>query len=269
MNYRQPTAFVPHGGGPWPVLPLAPMTAQETSALKSYMQGIAQIPKEVPKTILVVSAHWEETEVTVNTNPSPELLFDYYGFAKEAYELQWPAMANEAQAATVLAALRNGNIPVAENTDRGLDHGVFIPLMLAYPTPCIPIVQISLKSNLDPSDHLEIGKALAPLRDQGVFIIGSGNSYHNLSKFFNADAAALSDANAFDSWLTEALAQDHKSRWRLLKEWQNAPAARRCHPREEHLLPLHVVVGAAGIDPCHTTWRGTSNGLVNQGVHFT
>lgn len=264
---RTPTAFIPHGGGPWPVLALDALRQDETEALASYMRSIGDVAPR-PRALLVVSAHWEEEVVTVNAGSSPSMLYDYGGFPPEAYQLQWPAPGSPEVAAEVAELLRGAGIEVAENRDRGFDHGTFIPLMLAYPDADVPTVQLSLQRRLDPGEHLAIGRALAPLRDRGIYILGSGNSFHNLRALFSADASYRESGRAFDAWLNETVAMGPEDRDARLIEWHTAPHAHDCHPREEHLIPLMVVAGAAGDDRGAVQWSGTINGLPISAHHF-
>lgn len=261
---RMPTAFVPHGGGPWPVLPLRGSDPTETRALADYMRSIGQVPR--PRALLVVSAHWEARTVTVNTNPSPGMLYDYGGFPKQAYALRWPAPGAPDVAEEVRELLASAGIDTRTNATRGYDHGTFIPLMLAFPEADIPVVQLSLKQGLDPAQHLAIGRALAPLRDRGVYILGSGNSFHNLRAFFGRDPRAVLAADRFDAWLAEAVASPDRDE--RLARWLEAPDARFCHPREEHLIPLMVVAGAAGEDAGRVEWTGTTFGKRVSAHHF-
>jgi len=195
-----------------------------------------------PKAILLISGHWETQRPTLNIAANPPLLFDYYGFPEHTYRLTYPAPGAPWLADRVKGLLESAGMPVDTDASRGWDHGVFIPLMLIYPDADVPILQLSLQENLDPADHLAMGRALAPLRDEGVLIIGSGMSYHNLRRFF--DASGASEAEQFDDWLTTA-ALDPATRDEALANWSKAPFARACHPREEHLIPMMVAAGAA------------------------
>ena len=259
-----PTAFIPHGGGPWPVLPLSMMPGDETRALGDYMRSIAAAPIQVgagrPRALLVVSAHWEARTLTVNSGPAPGMLYDYGGFPEAAYQLQWPAPGDPELASEVRALLAKAGHATNEDRRRGYDHGTFIPLMLAYPEADVPVVQLSLRAGLDPAEHLAIGAALAPLRAQGVYILGSGNSFHNLRALFGPTPRMLGAAEDFDAWLTEVITAPADERERRLARWLEAPAARDVHPREEHLLPLMVAAGAAGDQRGVVSWTGTMSG---------
>ncbi len=242
---RMPTLYLPHGGGPCFFMDWTMGPADTWHRMADWLRGIGATLPAAPKALLVISAHWEEALPTVTTAAQPSLLYDYYGFPEHTYQLTWPAPGAPDVAARVRALLGAAGIDSAEDGARGLDHGVFIPLKLSFPEAHIPTLQLSLARGLDPALHLRIGRALAPLRDEGVFIIGSGMSYHNMRGFNRADSRAHSVA--FDDWLVASLAgPDAHAR---LTAWGTAPAARETHPREEHLLPLMVVAGAAGDEP--------------------
>lgn len=262
---RMPVVFLPHGGGPWPFVPLPFGTQQEYDELATYLRELRNLPPTKPKALLVVSAHWEEAVPTVMTHASPPMLYDYYGFPPESYEIRWPAPGDPALAARVRDLLGRAGLPTAEDPWRGFDHGTFVPLKLTYPAAEIPTVQLSLQRGLDPQTHLAIGKALSPLREEGVFIVGSGMSYHNL-RAFTPRAAPV--AETFDAWLREAATAAPAERDRLLLDWERAPMARLAHPREEHLLPLLVVAGAAGEDRGRLAYNGTFAGLRLSAYHF-
>ncbi len=242
---RVPTTYIPHGGGPWPFVELGFGEPAAFARLAAYLRGL---PSSAPgaTALLVISAHWEEAVPTVTTAEHPPLVFDYYGFPPAAYELTWPVPGSPSLAERTRALLGAAGIESASSARRGLDHGTFVPLKLTYPEADIPVVQLSLKSGLDPEEHLAIGRALHPLRDEGVFIVGSGMSYHNMRGFGRGGALAAS--SAFDGWLKETVQLPRDARDARLARWTEAPAAREVHPREEHLLPLMVVAGAAGAD---------------------
>ncbi|HKO53900.1 MAG TPA: class III extradiol ring-cleavage dioxygenase, partial [Polyangiaceae bacterium] len=195
---RLPVVFLPHGGGPWPFVELGIGSKAEQAELASYLRSVASVPKSPPRAVLVISAHWEEELPTVTSNAKPPLLFDYYGFPPESYEITWPAPGEPALARRVRELLAGAGFESAENSERGFDHGTFVPLKLAYPEANVPTVQLSLKRGLDPNEHLALGRALAPLRDEGVFIVGSGMTFHNLRAF---GPQSSKTAEAFDGWL--------------------------------------------------------------------
>lgn len=263
---RMPVVFVPHGGGPWPFVDLG-MDPEGYADLAAYLRAVRDVPPVRPTAVLVISAHWEEAVPTVQTAAHPPLLFDYYGFPPESYRLTWPAPGSPALAARVRALLGAAGFATGEDPARGYDHGTFVPLKLTWPEADLPVVQLSLVRGLDPAVHLALGRALAPLRDEGVFIVGSGMSFHNLRIFFDRRAAAPV-AQAFDTWLGAAATAPPAERDRRLAAWTEAPAARQSHPREEHLLPLMVVAGAAGEDPGRVAWNGTVMGLRLSAIHY-
>lgn len=236
--------YLSHGGGPLPLL-----------GDKGH-QNMIRIIKEVtrtlakPSAILVISAHWEESQPTITSGASPALIYDYYGFPKEAYEIEYPASGSPELANKVFKLLGNAGIKATLDDQRGFDHGLFVPLKLMYPEANIPCVQLSLVNNLLSEDHIRIGKALADLRKDNVLVIGSGFSFHNLKAFFTPSTKEARTLNeSFEQWLIDTCSNSQlteEERERRLKNWDSAPAARYCHPREEHLLPLHVCYGIAG-----------------------
>lgn len=266
MTSRMPVAFVPHGGGPWPFVDIGFPNAEDFPDLAAYLTSIKALPKTPPRAILVISAHWEEAVATVMTSAAPPLFFDYYGFPAASYELTWPAPGDPALAARVRLLLGAAGFETAADAERGFDHGTFVPLKLTYPEADVPVVQLSLVAGLDPLLHLAMGRALAPLRDEGVFIVGSGMSFHNLRAF--RDPRSRPVAETFDAWLRDAATREPAERDRALARWADAPAARLAHPREEHLLPLHVIAGAAGDDRGVLAWDGTFAGLRLSAYHY-
>ena len=261
---RLPATFLPHGGGPWPFVDLG-VPAAEVRSLSDFLRGLLGSLPARPRAVLVVTAHWEATVPTVSSASAPGLLYDYYGFAPAAYNLSWPAPGAPDVAAEVLHALRAADLPAEADATRGFDHGTFVPMMLVLPQGELPVVQLSLMNPLDAEAHLALGRALAPLRDQGIWIVGSGMTFHNLRAFFDARSAA--PAAAFDAWLGRVMDADPDTRADALARWTDAPYARFVHPREEHLLPLHVVVGAGGDAPARLAWRGTYLGLPLSAFH--
>lgn len=238
---RMPTMFISHGGGPWPWI--KEQMPGDFGPLEDSLQAIPAELGVTPRAILAVSGHWEAPEFTVQTHARPPMLYDYGGFPEFTYHLDYPAPGSPEVAARVGDLLTAAGLPVQTDDQRGFDHGVFAPLFVAYPNADVPILQLSIKSGYDPATHLAAGRALAPLRDEGVLIVGSGLSFHNLRAFGAAGARASAE---FDRWLTPMLVDDvGAARSRRLLEWDRAPSARASHPSEDHLIPLMVAVGAA------------------------
>lgn len=250
-----PTLFVPHGGGPCFFLdPAGGPPEPMWQPMQAYLAGVLASLQERPKAILLISGHWEEREVTVNTGPRPPLLYDYYGFPEHTYRLRWDAPGAPAVAARAAALIRQAGFPVGENSARGWDHGVFVPMKVAVPEADIPLVQLSLRADLDPAAHIAIGRALAPLRDEGVLIVGSGMSFHNMRE---RGTRVTAQADVWDAALTQAVTDpDPSRRADRVAEWADLPLARYAHPREEHLLPLMVALGAGAEDIAACDYRG-------------
>ena len=235
--------FISHGGGPLPVL-----GDPGHREMVEHLGNIASVIKK-PSAIVVVSAHWEEPEVTVTAHPRPPLIYDYYGFPPESYSIEYPAPGSTALAEKLVAALEEHGMPARLDYERGFDHGLFIPLLLMYPGADVPCVQVSLLSTLDPEQHIRIGEAISKLARDNALVLGSGFSFHNLKVLLGADASAPDhDNEAFEAWLIDTCtsrAIDDSARTSRLINWASAPGARYCHPREEHLLPLHVCYGVS------------------------
>jgi aromatic ring-opening dioxygenase catalytic subunit (LigB family) len=261
-----PVIYLPHGGGPWPFVKLGLFDDREMEALREYLVELPGRIGATPKALLVISAHWEERVPTVMTAERPPMLYDYYGFPPESYTLTWPAPGLPELAARAQKLLGAAGLASAADARRGFDHGTFVPLKVAWPEATTPTVQLSLQAGLDPAQHLAIGRALAPLRDEGVLIVGSGMSYHNMRGFNQPSARAESEA--FDAWLRESATADPETRAQRLTNWTTAPSARQVHPREEHLLPLMVVAGAAGADRGRLTWSGEFGRVRISAFHF-
>jgi aromatic ring-opening dioxygenase catalytic subunit (LigB family) len=212
--------------------------------------SLSAMPRQVGgevRAVLMISAHWEEPAFTLTSNPRPPMIYDYGGFPDYTYHIHYDAPGDPALAARVKSLLDVAGLPARLDTERGFDHGAFTPLKVMYPNADVPVVQLSLKRGLDPATHLAMGRALMALRSEGVLIVGSGLSYHNLRQFFSP--AAFGPSREFDAWLNGALLGGSPAdRTKLLTGWESAPSARAAHPREEHLLPLMVAVGAAGDD---------------------
>lgn len=236
---RLPTYFISHGGGPWPYMP-------ETRARMQVLEAsLADIPRQLssrPSAVLVVSGHWEAPQFRVMGNPNPPMVYDYHGFPTHTYSVRYQAPGAPDVARRVQQLGLAAGIPIQLDQQQGYDHGSFAPMVVIYPDADVPVLQLSLKAGYDPAQHLAIGRALAPLREEGVLIIGSGLSYHNLRLM--GPAAQLPSAQ-FDQWLQQALMAPGPQRTAQLMDWQHAPAARVSHPSEDHLIPLMVAVGAA------------------------
>jgi aromatic ring-opening dioxygenase catalytic subunit (LigB family) len=240
-----PTYFVCHGGGPWPY-----MKREFGGAYDRLEAALAAIPRElgaVPSAVLCVSGHWEAPDFAVTASPHPPMLYDYYGFPEHTYRVRYAAPGSPELARRVQKLLVEAGIEAGLDPLRGYDHGTFVPLSVIYPSADVPVVQLSLKRGLDPGTHLAAGAALAPLREEGVLILGSGMSYHNLMRM---GPSARGPSREFDDWLAKTMLESPPAerRERLLG-WSAAPSARAAHPREEHLIPLMVAVGAAGDEP--------------------
>jgi len=243
MKQAPKSLFLSHGGGPMPLLGDAGHQ-EMVSCLKQIASSLSK-----PDALLVVSAHWEEEVPTITAGKSPSLIYDYYGFPEESYHLQYPCVGEPALAGEVCKLLGTAGIEASLDEARGFDHGVFVPLKIMYPDASIPCVQLSLVSNLDPSRHIGIGRALGSLSRNNVLVIGSGFSFHNLRAFFAPDTAESRELNhSFEEWLADTCCSSDYSeeeRAQTLVRWSEAYGARYCHPREEHLLPLHVCYGVA------------------------
>lgn len=246
----------PDGGPPDPMW----------QAMQTYLAGLIASLPERPRAILLISGHWEERDVTVHVGDGQPLLYDYHGFPEHTYRLRWdaPGAPDVARCAADLVA--GAGFAVREEASRGWDHGVFIPMKVALPDADIPLVQMSLRSDLDPADHIAIGRALAPLREEGVLIVGSGMSFHNLRA---RGPRVTPIAAEWDDALTAAVTDpDPAARADRVARWAELPHARFAHPREEHLLPLMVALGAGGQGPAVRDYRDTVLGWVVSGYRF-
>ena len=252
MQYpRQPTFFLSHGGGPWPWMDGDYRRAH--AQLEASLQALPATLPARPRAILMISGHWEADAFTVTTSPAPGMLYDYGGFPAHTYEVQYPAPGDPALAEHVVALIQAAGLPAARDAQRGFDHGAFCTLVPMYPEADVPVVQLSLMHGLDPAAHLALGRALAPLRDEGVLILGSGFSFHNLRLY---GPAGREPSAQFDAWLQAALASTDNRAASLLA-WERAPSARLAHPREEHQLPLMVAAGAAEGDTASCNYHET------------
>jgi len=234
--------FFSHGGGPLPIL--------GDASHKAMINFMTQLPAQLtkPEIILVISAHWEENAATLLGAQNPAMFYDYYGFPDKAYEITYPAPGSPEHANRIAGLLKKSNITARIDIQRGFDHGLFIPLKMMYPQADIPCLQLSLIRGLNPDAHVALGKALCALKNENILVIGSGFSFHNLRAFSWQGIGSPDPANdTFQNWLIEVctgLISQSEREQRLIK-WEQAPSARYCHPREEHLLPLHVCLGMA------------------------
>ena len=230
----------------------------------SYTAGWRRIGQEVgkPKAVLSISAHWFVPEVGVTIMTAPKTIHDFGGFPRELFQVQYPAPGDPALAQRVQALL--APLPVKRDASWGLDHGTWSVLAHVYPEADVPVVQLSINETRPAAFHFELGKRLAPLRDEGVLIVGSGMSWHNMAGFTPAYTAKSA---AFDAWLGEAM-RDPASREAAIRRWDHAPYAREAHPREEHLAPLFVAAGAATGEPGRVAFRDTVMDVVVSGFEF-
>ncbi len=236
--------YISHGGGPLPLLG----DPDHTDMVETLKTIAADIGK--PSAIVVVSAHWEMAIATITSGDFPEIIYDYSGFPPEAYDIQYPCRGEPALAQALHRSLLEHGIVAAKNDQRGFDHGLFVPLKIMYPDFDIPCVQLSLLYNLDAKAHLEMGRAFQSLQWENLLVIGSGFSFHNMREFFTSNDEQADEKNQiFQEWLEATVSNksmQESERQQRLVNWGQAPYARFCHPREEHLLPLMVCSGMAG-----------------------
>lgn len=232
MPSALPILFLSHG---------SPMHALQPGAVRAVWEGIARdLPR--PKAILISSAHWETDVPALTGTPKPETIHDFYGFPKPLYEIQYPAKGSPELASRSVSLLRKFGLEAKEDPIRGLDHGAWSPLLHMYPKADIPVVQVAVQTPLGPRHHVDLGRALAPLAQEGVLIIGSGHMTHNLRDRGNNGPAAY--ASEFQSWVKEKIdARDIDS---LVNYRELNPHGVRAHPTDEHFLPLFFALGAAG-----------------------
>lgn len=243
MNPRFPTLFLSHGGGPWPYID---GVRDQYAITETAFKAIPQSLPAKPKAVLVITGHWEERIFTVSSAEEPPMVYDYHGFPEHTYHIQYKAPGSPALATHVRELLQQAGIPCTENPQQGFDHGTFVPMSLMYPDADVPIVLLSMKESYDIDEHIAAGKALAPLRDEGILIIGSGLSYHNMRGFGQPGSMLVSVE--FEQYLHTAITSDEPERLEKLKQWEQAPKARAAHPQEDHLMPLMIAAGAAGAD---------------------
>ncbi|MGY6274360.1 DODA-type extradiol aromatic ring-opening family dioxygenase [Methylomonas sp. MgM2] len=254
MKHKPCILFLSHGGGPLPLF-----GDEGHDEMVACLKSIAADIKK-PKAIVVISAHWEERLPTLTSAAHPPLIYDYYGFPQAAYSVQYPCPGLPALAGRIQGLLEDCGMEASLNPQRGFDHGLFVPLKIMYPDADIPCVQLSLLDSLDPASHINMGRALQDLNDGDLLILGSGFSFHNMKAFYAPETDESKSMNqAFESWLLQTLSDSNigeQERTQRLVDWAQAPYARYCHPREEHLLPLHVCYGLAH-SPCSKAFELT------------
>lgn len=211
--------------------------------LETSLKQIPHLLEEKPRAVLVITAHWQTAEISVSSNPHPSMIYDYGGFPEQTYKITYPAPGSPELAEHISQLINESGICCKTDPNRGFDHGTFVPMSVIFPDADLPIVQLSIHRDNDPALHLALGRALSTLRNNGVLIIGSGLSYHNLQNF---GPMAKQSSKEFDDWLQQTLCHSAaKERINRLLAWEQAPSARQAHPDEDHLLPLMVTVGAA------------------------
>ncbi len=254
---RLPTYFLSHGGGPWPW-----MTGEFRSRFDQLELSLGAMRAELaeaPKAVLVVSGHWEEDGFAISSGAQPGMVFDYYGFPEYLYHIRYGAPGSPELAQRVHGLLTAAGFDAKLDPTRGFDHGTFSMMKPLYPEERMPVVQLSLDAKLDPALHVAAGRALAALRDEGVLIVGSGLSYHNLREM--RGNGGQEPSRRFDAWLQQVLLEaSPETRAQQLIHWTDAPSARAAHPREDHLIPLMVAVGAAGDEAGALTYHQSDFG---------
>ncbi len=239
MSKTMPTYFISHGGGPWPWM--EDWRARFVNLEASFVRMVAELP-ERPRAILMISGHWEDESFAVMSSANPPMVYDYHGFPPHTFQITYPAPGAPDLARRAADLIAAAGLPVRLDAQQGYDHGCFVPAFVMYPDASVPVFQVSLRRGYSPAEHFAMGRALAPLRDEGVLIIGSGLSYHNL-RLFGPKAKVPSEA--FDGWLADVMKRPAADRTQALLDWEQAPYARICHAEEDHLVPLFAALGAA------------------------
>lgn len=262
---RMPTYFISHGGGPWPWMP--DWRAMFANLEASFVQMTKDLGQP-PKAILMISGHWEADSFAVMTSPKPPMVYDYSGFPPHTFQISYPAPGAPDLAQRAAKLIEAAGLPVSLNDRQGYDHGTFVPAYIMYPDADVPLFQISLRHGYSPAEHLALGRALAPLRDEGVLIVGSGLSYHNLRLF---GPGAKEPSEAFDAWLNDAMKKAPEHRTAAMLNWEQAPYARICHKEEDHLVPLFVALGAAEQDKATLVYhdKGLFGGVTASSYRFS
>ena len=255
---RFPSVFVNHGGGPLPLM------GQQPEIIAHLKEVTKKWLPTKPDAIVVFSAHWESNPIQITSSIQPPMLYDYSDFPEEAYKYQYPAPGSPVLAEKIQRLFVSNGIESELNDKRGYDHGVFVPLMLMYPDADIPVVEVSLHASLSATTSIEVGKALAPLRNENILLLGSGYTYHNMQGLLHPSSETYKVSSTFNDWLKETLTSSNfDERVRKLENWDKAPGARESHPREEHLLPLLTVAATASTNKPEIIFESE----VGNGVH--
>ena len=261
---RQPVYYLSHGGGSWPYI-----SGSFRAMFQPLEHSLRNLPSQLPappRAVLVVRSHGITPRFAVSTGERPGMIYDYGGFPEEMYRIHYPAPGSPDIAAQVADRLEANGWKTDRDAERGFDHGTYSLLKPIYPDANMPVVQLSLREDMNPHEHFAIGQALAPLRDEGVLILGSGQSFHNLGL---RGPQATSASVMFDRWLHSVMQEpDAKTRHDALMNWEYAPAARLAHPSEDHLIPLMVVAGAAREAPPVCVFRDYLAGVASSAFRF-
>ncbi|WP_407646576.1 DODA-type extradiol aromatic ring-opening family dioxygenase [Gluconobacter cerevisiae] len=261
---RQPVLFLPHGGGPCFFMEWG----NTWDRMAAYLRSVSGTLPRRPDAIVVMSGHWETDEMRIGSALHPSLIYDYYGFPPHTYQLEYPVPGAPDVSEKVLGLLKDAGVDCAADANRGLDHGVFIPFMLAFPDASIPVVEISLPRTMDAADVLQLGQLLEPLRSENILLVGTGMTYHNMRYLMRPDAVSDGRSVAFDNWLQNTVEAPSDLRRSRLVDWEHAPFAQDCHPQPEHLLPLMFAAGAAGTDTGHRDYSDVIMGKALSGFRF-
>ncbi len=236
MTNTMPTVFVSHG---------APSLLLEPGPSHTFLQSLGGLVPR-PKAVVCISAHWDTTRPALTGHAAPDTVHDFYGFPAPLYDVRYPCPGDALLAAALRARLAQNGLEADIHATHGLDHGAWVPLTLMYPAADIPVIQLSVQTSDNAAHHLRLGRALQPLRDEGVLILASGGATHNLREAgrYALDAPPPAYASEFDAWLQQAVEAGDEAA--LLDYTHRAPHALRNHPTAEHLLPLFVALGAGG-----------------------
>ena len=257
-----PSVFVSHGAPTLIREPDSPARAFLSRLGQDLGQDLDR-DENRPRAVLCITAHWETESPTVSATLSPETIHDFYGFPQELYDLSYGAPGAPELAARTRYLLNGAGLDCAIDAGRGLDHGAWVPLMLMYPQADIPVVQLSVQTLQGPRAHVRLGRALAPLRREGVLVLASGGAVHNLTDYRHGEGDPAPWATGFEDWLVDVVtrgAVDEAARYRTL-----CPHGAKAHPRDEHFLPLLVAMGA-GIGPQEGTGRVLYRGFEHGGL---